>query len=66
MTHLEILANLEEIENVAKLACEEAYQNRQRIRGAINWGDFGVSDVRYFLSKNEEGVEVLFSEAYES
>lgn len=65
MTHTEILANLEEIENVARLACREAYENRKYIVGAINWGDFGVSDVRYVFSAlhKEEGFEVIITEA---
>ena len=50
MTHTEILANLEEIENVARLACREAHENRKDIPGAIDWVDFGVTDVEYSIS----------------
>lgn len=65
MTHTDILANLEEIENVARMACRLAYDCRDLHPelGAVNWADFAPYEVRYFLTKDEEGFEVMIDEA---
>lgn len=55
-SHTEILANLEEIENVAKMACEEA-------KGI--WARLRVRDVVHHIClNNEEFVEVILCETH--
>ncbi len=67
-THTEILATLEEIESLARLACWEAYEVREQIHGAINWATMAVYDVRYYQSIHwgDEGFEVHISGADEN
>ena len=48
----------------ANKACELAYEKKDDIEGAINWGDFGCYEARrYETDRGETGYSVSIEEA---
>lgn len=61
------MSELAELRSCAEDACQEAYENRAGINGAINWGDLGCVDARKWQDCwGNEGMTVYIEEASES
>lgn len=58
----EIQATVQKVREIAGEACESAHA--AGVRGAINWGDLGVVEVRFCINEvGEEAYDILIGEA---
>lgn len=60
----ELAKYLNTLREVADAACDEAFAQRNTLKGAINWGDLGCVSAEYYVDADGgEGYRITIEEA---